>query len=200
MSTHWKAMRSLPFCFALICVVVPTVSAAWPGVPFAEVRAYAWPVKEQVGVVFSTVITKDGRLEPGALNPKGALLSKSQTDRLLAEQSRRLKGERARSGCYNPHNAFVFSDQQGKTVAFIEICFDCSNARIQPLDEDCDPQVPVWAEIFAELGLPTGRHSLRYLKKWDRIMRVWLHGLRESTNWQRPGRIFRFNRSPLDEL
>ena len=151
---------------------------AWPGVPFAEVRAYAWPATE--GEPLNKVISDRGKLLPGVLNPKGVVLSKEQVRRLLATQRRRVETRRTVSACYDPHNLFVFLDRRGRMVAFLEICFDCRNTRARPEDERADPDLPALAAIFSELKLPFGAQaSLEELRKMDRAARghrgVWRH-------------------------
>jgi hypothetical protein len=155
MSAHWL-MLWLAICLPAVGEVAP---APWPGTPFATVKAYAWPLTHH-----GTVVGANGKLGKGAINPKGALLSESQTARLLKAQSRR-DSDRPRARCYVPHNAFVFYSDKGKPVASIEVCFDCLGARVWPADPGCDPDYLVLAEICSELKLPYGEFkSLEELK------------------------------------
>lgn len=158
--------HSLPLLLPLIWAVTPTIFAAWPGVAFKELRAYAWSAD---GDPVNEVVLADGKLRPGVLNPKGALLSKAQVRRVLTAQRNRVKlvnGRRIVSGCYNPHNAFVFLDKAGRIVAFLEVCFDCHNARLMPADEQSEPNLIALAEICAELKLSFGEQkSLAELRK-----------------------------------
>lgn len=128
-------------------------SAAWPHVPYTEVRAFAWK-SDRAG---HTVILPKHRPAKGALQPKGVLLSQPQTALLLEAQARRMQ-PRPAAMCYTPHHAFIFY-QEGKPVAHIEICLDCLGARVSPGDPDCDPDYLLLGELCAELKLPLGRYA-----------------------------------------
>ena len=160
-------MIRLSLFLALIYAAAPVALAAWPGVPFAEVRGYAWPA----GAKMERVVAEDGRLEPGVLNPSGTALSKSQVRRLLAAQARRVGRVKFRPLCYRPHNAFVFRNAAGRAVAFLEICFDCAGVRLQPKDERSNPDLEALARIFAELNLPTGNATIERLRDRERNRR-----------------------------
>jgi hypothetical protein len=101
----------------LLLLTAPTFAdEVWPGVKFSEVRAYAWPYDKET----EAVILKDFKLEPGAINPGGSLLSPEQIRALV----RAVTGKHAKypvAACHIPHNAFVFFDAVGKPVAFMEI-------------------------------------------------------------------------------
>ena len=156
-----------------LCVFSPTALAAWPGVPFTEVRAYAWPADLKV----DQVIASDGQLGPGVLNPQGTILSKAQVRRLLAAQARRVGRVKYRPMCYRPHNAFVFRNAAGRAVAFLEICFDCAEVRLQPKDERSNPDFAALARIFMELNLPTGNATLERLRDRERERREQERGM-----------------------
>ncbi len=145
----------------------PVGFAAWPGLPFAEVRGYAWPADTKM----ERVVSDGGRLEPGVFNPQGAVLSKLQVRRLLVAQARRVGRIKFRPMCYRPHNAFVFRNAAGRAVAFLEICFDCAEVRLQPKDKRSNPDFETIARIFAELNLPTGNATIERLRDRERDRR-----------------------------
>lgn len=147
-------MRNLLTSLILwLAVGLTADSADWPGIAYAEVRAYAWPLDLNV----DEVILDGLKVRPGALKKSGAVLSPEQTTRLLAAQKRKVMA-RPKAGCYVPHNAFVFYNAQRQPVAFLEICFDCLGDRSAPaLPADGDPDFLALAKIFSELQLPFGR-------------------------------------------
>lgn len=159
----------LAFCLGIF---VPAASA-WPGAKFTEVRAYAWPATLKA----DRLIADNGQLAPGVLNPEGVILSKAQVRRLLAAEARRIGRVKYRPMCYRPHNAFVFRGAGGRTVAFIEICFDCAEIRLRPKDERSNPDFEVLARIFMELNLPTGNATLERLRDRERERREQERGL-----------------------
>jgi hypothetical protein len=147
-------VRTLLTSLLLSLALALTARAAdWPGVPFTEVRAYAWPLELNA----DEVILPGFKIRPGALKKSGAVLSPDQTARLLAAQKRKVM-QRPKAACYVPHNAFVFYNAQHEPVAFLEICFDCLGDRSGPaLKADGDPDFIALAKIFSELKLPFGR-------------------------------------------
>jgi hypothetical protein len=139
--------------YLLFATVSLLQAAPWPSVEFSEVRAFAWdPAKERKEVI---LIQPDMSLTADVINPRGALLSARQVQRLLGAEARRFE-DRPVAGCYTPHNAFVFYDARHKPVAYLEICFDCGGHRTLPVDQGCDPDFSELAKICAELKLPTG--------------------------------------------
>lgn len=147
-------MRNLLSTFALWVVLTCAVRAEeWPGVPFAEIRAFAW----SLNLNEEEVILPGMKVRAGALKNSGAVLSADQAARLLAAQKRKVM-ERPRAACYVPHNAFVFYNAKKEPVAFLEICFDCLGDRSGPaLKAGGDPDFIALAKIFSELKLPFGR-------------------------------------------
>lgn len=150
----YPAVRSLLSALFLSCALALAARAAdWPGVPFTEVRAYAWSLELNE----EEVILPGMKVRPGALKNSGALLSADQTARLLAAQKRKVM-DRPKAACYVPHDAFVFYNAEHQPVAFMEICFDCLGDRSGPaLQADGDPDFIALAKIFSELKLPFGR-------------------------------------------
>ena len=146
-------MRAIPFLFVvLLSLVRPGRAGDWPGVPYTEIRAYAWPLEQNE----EAVILPGLELRTNTLKNSGALLSADQAARLLTAQERRA-ASRPQAACYVPHNAFVFYDAGHKPVAFLEICFDCLGTRLFPADAKSDPNFIALAKIFSELKLPFGR-------------------------------------------
>jgi hypothetical protein len=150
MKTSW-----IRFAVLAIVLLSRAIFAAeeWPGVPFVEVRAYAWPLENEKGD--RKVILAGMRLREDVINPEGAVLSADQVKRLQAA----VTGEHAEHAlirCYDPHNAFVFYDADKKPVAFVEVCFRCVGAAAVPPGTARWKDFPALAKIFAELKLPIG--------------------------------------------
>ncbi len=63
---------------AILALLFSTLSLLagdqWPGVPFTEVRAYAWPDDKET----EAVVLADKSLKPGVINKDGALLTPQQ--------------------------------------------------------------------------------------------------------------------------
>lgn len=62
--------------------------------------------------------------------------------------------------CYNPHHAILFLDNKGKAVAFIEICFTCSQTRESnddiSLGEQCEQKFDMLKALFKAVGIEQG--------------------------------------------
>jgi hypothetical protein len=116
-STSRQRRRLLQLLPMLPLLVRPLAFAAegeaksWPGIEFAEARAYAWPAK----LAPEQVVQKDKTLLPGVINPEGALLSGSQVKRLQAAVT---GGHRPYgiARCHIPRHAVVFYDKEKKPV------------------------------------------------------------------------------------
>jgi hypothetical protein len=64
------------------------------------------------------------------------------------------------SGCYQPRNAIVFIDKEGRAFAFIEVCFECSayktsDAKILAGDF-CEGKYELLRNFFKKEGIKTG--------------------------------------------
>jgi hypothetical protein len=62
--------------------------------------------------------------------------------------------------CYDPHNAILFYDNQGKMFAFIEVCFECrktgeSSEEIS-LGDMCDQKIDMIKQFFKNMGIEYG--------------------------------------------
>lgn len=124
----------------------------WPGVAYAEVKAYAWPDDNET----EAVILKDMALKPGAINEEGTKLTPDQVKRLRAAVTGKHPAPATVAGCFYPHNAFVFYDAGKKPVATVEVCFSCYGARTIPKATAEWPDLTALATIFDELKLPMG--------------------------------------------
>jgi hypothetical protein len=160
----------------LLFFLLPALSSfadnSWPGIPFSEVRAYAWlgdTKKEQA----EAVILPGMVLGPGVINKDGLLLTPRQVKRLLAA----VNGKHPRvpiAACYAPHNAFVFYNADRKPVAFVEVCFDCLNYRIEPRGASDYADLVSLASLFDAQKLPLGAYSSlgefrKHLKRVNQI-------------------------------
>jgi hypothetical protein len=110
---------------------------AFPGVTFAEVRAYAFNRKGP---------TCNGPLDSGAqdgadnkaggrcpsLEEPGVHLTPDKVKELLAIANDRKTYEHSITRCFDPHHGFVFYDGSGKPVASLSLCFLCSQMQSDP--------------------------------------------------------------------
>jgi hypothetical protein len=127
---------------------------SWPGVPFASVRAFVWPADQHL----ASVVQPDLTPLPGAIDPKGALLSELQTGKLIAAATRRRPaGRLGLSSCFEPHHAFIFYDGAGRPVAFFEVCLHYHGYRLAPELPDLEPHYGDLASLCVELELPLSK-------------------------------------------
>ena len=65
--------------------------------------------------------------------------------------------------CYDPRNAILFRDNNGKVIAFIEICFLCGNTRESnykiSLGEMCEQKLDMLKALFIQVGVEYGTES-----------------------------------------
>ena len=152
--------------FLLLSTLPVYAQGTWPGIEFAEVRAYAWPAKL---LETNTVILKGMVLAPGVLNKDGTPLTPEHTKRLLAA----LNGKHPAhvvARCHVPHNAFVWYDAKKKPVAYLEICFRCFSYRAEPAFPG-PIALPATAALFDELKLPLGEdpNLKAFQKRWNDV-------------------------------
>jgi hypothetical protein len=111
----------------ILLVFVASVSAApWPGVPYSEVRGYAYNHKR------NGLLVRDGKLGPTIVNKAGVPLTSRQINRLIVAVSGKRSGTIDIVECWDPHHGFVFFDARGKAVAWVEVCFKCGNMHSTP--------------------------------------------------------------------
>jgi len=130
----------------------------WPGVKFAEVRAYAWKTGADGPPPEENLIREDMTLVDGVINKDGGVLTAEQVKRLLAA----VTGEHEKhpvAECYTPHNAFLFYNAEKKPVAYVEICFDCLSTRKSQQKAPEWVDLPALAKLFEELKLPIGKYA-----------------------------------------
>jgi len=62
--------------------------------------------------------------------------------------------------CYSPRNAILFRDNNGKVIAFIELCFECQNTRESSdkisLGEMCEQKFDLLKALFSQVGIEYG--------------------------------------------
>lgn len=150
------SVLSFPSCASYRSVFAPPSPAVgtrvnWPGVPFAEVRAYCYDYTAEESPSFFV----NGRMHRGVMNPHGAKLDAEQTKRLL-DAVTVSQAKQERTPCYKPHHAFVFYDKAGKVAAVFEMCFGCNrwvetpNGAPEYINKEA-----LW-KLCQDLGLPTG--------------------------------------------
>ena len=142
---------------------------AWPGVEYAEVRAYLYnPPKSQ-----DNRIIHDGKLHSEVVNPEGIKLDAAQVKRLLGATFHR-EPDRSGSGCFFPHHGIVFYDRDGKPVASVSICLVCTIAAEFPYGADTMRwNLAALAQLIQDLGLPVFKdcdeadaHFIALARKW----------------------------------
>lgn len=61
------------------------------------------------------------------------------------------------TGCYDPHNAILFADANGKIFEFLEICFGCDRIRVSDeriqFGEPCDGKYEAIRDFFKSKGI-----------------------------------------------
>jgi hypothetical protein len=102
----------------------------FPGVPFAEVRGFAFDLANNGRPVCYGPLDEDGTLCSTVARP-GVKLSDEQAKKLVAllEQKSSFGGG---AKCFLPHHGFVFYDEAGVPVADISVCFMCEMAASTP--------------------------------------------------------------------
>ncbi len=61
--------------------------------------------------------------------------------------------------CYNPRNAFVFTDTENKVIGYLELCFECRGHRAKPeelLGEMCGNKYQLYKNFFVWVGITYG--------------------------------------------
>lgn len=147
----YDAMRSL---FLSVMALVQVVAAeeravVWPPEGTAVVRAFAMSGGP------SDRIMMDGKIHPTAKPAEGVALTEEQVRQLSAamnvEQKMRLS-----MMCFEPRDAVVFYDKDGKILASVSVCFTCYGARIEPESLEKRLDYGAMAEFFASLKLEGG--------------------------------------------
>jgi hypothetical protein len=129
----------------------PAGARPWPGVAFAEVRAYAWPVNKTAGDLVSNDLT----LQPDVINKEGAVLTAEEVKQLQAAITGR-HPTYPLAFCFDPHNAVVFYNAEKKPVAYAEVCFSCWGIRASPKGTATYFDHQALAVIFDAHKLPMG--------------------------------------------
>jgi hypothetical protein len=64
------------------------------------------------------------------------------------------------TGCYDPHNAILFTDDDGKIFEYMEICFGCDRIRVSSerleFGEPCDGKYEAIREFFKSKDIKIG--------------------------------------------
>ncbi len=159
---------------AILILILSTLcafagEATWPAVKFSEIRAYAWPDDKST----EAVILQGMALKEGAINPAGAVLTLEQTKALIAAVTGK-RPDYPVAACHIPHNAFVFYYAAKKPVAFVEICFGCSNHRIAPKGAAENLDLVALAQIFDAYKIPMGeyRDLAAFKKHFDNLQKM----------------------------
>lgn len=102
----------------------------FPGVPFAEVRGFAFDLENGARPVCYGALDEDGTLCSTVARP-GVKLSDDQAKKLVAllQQKSSFGGG---SKCFLPHHGFVFYDEAGVPIADLSVCFMCEMGTSTP--------------------------------------------------------------------
>jgi hypothetical protein len=148
----------------------------WPGVPFHEVRLYAYNFVEpepkrvgeflmQPGPYYGELFNDDGSMVASVINPDGVVLNDEQQGRLL-KILQTPKEQTMFSGCaFNPRHAVVFYDEAGKRVSLLRVCFECMQFGEEPKAYDRPKQsldYGALADFMEEMGLPVFMDRSKY--------------------------------------
>jgi hypothetical protein len=62
--------------------------------------------------------------------------------------------------CYNPKNAILFLDRNGKVFEYVEICFECQKTKESSekilLGQMCDEKMNMLKQFFKKIGIEFG--------------------------------------------
>src|ERR1051325_7320945 len=102
-------------------------SSPWPGAAYSEVRGYGYRDSGPEESIF-----RDGKLSSSIINKSGTPLTTDQIQRLVRAVTRKSRVIDLVQ-CFRPHHAFVFYDARHKAVAWVDVCFECGNAKAHPI-------------------------------------------------------------------
>ena len=158
-----RSLRSSSW-LALLVVCLPTCSRAptWFHMPFDHARAYLYNLDDEEGASLdhSIRIIWHGELNPTVVYREGVTLTAEQVDQLRDAVTHGTNETAAM--CFNPRHAFVFYDGDDQPVAWLEVCFECSDYFSSPVIED-PPNYGRIRALCVELGLPVFDDSNDYL-------------------------------------
>ncbi len=144
-------MRAL--VISLLIASAMTAAAGWPP-HFVEVRGYSYNRVKPTGDRMYYPLFEDGQLSRTVINKAGARLSASQVQRLLKATTGKHPFV-THAMCFNPHHGFVFYDAANKPVAWVEVCFECSNIEYSPGGRNtCRADFTALLALSKELRLP----------------------------------------------
>jgi hypothetical protein len=108
---------------------------------------------------------KNGKIDTKTLT-EFAALNKQQINALtniIYNTDYRIKDEIAgfsQGACFEPRNALIFLDRNGKAFDYIEICFECHNAKSLSqqigIGTLCNQKYDLLKKYFISLGIKTG--------------------------------------------
>lgn len=134
-----------------------SLAEGWPGVPYAEVRAYYYQHERAEPCCAPLRLPELMRKQP----PSDGWVTREPRAPLTADQQRRLLAAVTGRheayepfGCFFPHHAFLFLDESRKPVAGVEICFACATSMAAPGDVAEYVDWRALAALVEELGLP----------------------------------------------
>lgn len=104
--------------------------SGFPGVPFEEVRMFAFDLSVSDRPICERPLDPDGSPCATVVQP-GVALNDAQTKTLLALFKKKSSWGTGAS-CFLPHHGFVFYDGEGTPVAEISVCFLCEMMATTP--------------------------------------------------------------------
>lgn len=144
-------MHRLLVLALIACLPSVLPAAEWPGLKYAQVRAYFYNTDSE----HDRRLLKDGKLDASVTNPAGRTLTATETKRLLALINRGAPPHPL-TPCYVPHHGFVFYNGWGRPVAVFEFCLQCFKATPSPNTAGPYYDYPALADFLVQLGLPIG--------------------------------------------
>ncbi|HRE73047.1 MAG TPA: hypothetical protein PK637_08315 [Flavobacteriales bacterium] len=125
-------MRLQTLVFAIISFLftsgtVHSGGSAWPGMPYHHVKVYLYNLDGKLFGRHSPI--KEGIPDPTLFGEGVTLNTESQNalNKWLRQDLSLLNEGMA--GCYIPHHAIIFYDDQNKPIAWMSACFMCTGIR-----------------------------------------------------------------------
>ncbi len=123
----------------------------WGFIQFSKVKAYRmnWTDED----ASNGLVGEKNKLNRSRIPKNGINLNLDQIS-LLREAVTGSHPDHPAAGCFNPHHAFVFYDDQENIVGHIDICFRCSNYRKEPVGFAQIFNLGKLASLFRNLNIP----------------------------------------------
>lgn len=165
-------LLSLAFTFAF--------AAEWPPEGTTQIRAYTFSGRPK------NLIFENDKFDPSVQPKEGFLLSKKQVrevTHILLNSSH----DYGQYACFEPRNALVCYDSNGKPLASLNICFTCVKSKASPAKFSKSFDYALMAQFFASLKLPGAykfedENTTVYTKFYWKKVRYWRARVAQAAN------------------